>query len=176
MLIEFLILAIIIGLVAGGSLGNLGRMEFKYIYVVFLAYLIQAGIDFFAARYGFWGYPYLHIVSYFALFFVIFRNRHLPGMYLILAGTALNFIVVALNGGQMPVRAEVIPPQVAAVLASGQGGTHGLMTGSTRLGFLADWIYLSFLNQNQLISLGDLVIDLGVLLLVITGMRKTRIL
>ncbi|MCL4441480.1 MAG: DUF5317 domain-containing protein [Firmicutes bacterium] len=174
MFIEVLVAAIIVGLLSRGKLANLGRLDFRYVYVIFAAFLIQVGIDFWAPRQGFWGYPYLHIVSYILLFFALIRNRRLPGVSLILAGTALNFVVVALNGGQMPVRADIIPTQLAAALAAGHGGTHGLLTGATRLGFLADRIYISFLNQNQLVSLGDIVIDLGVLILVILGMRKAQ--
>ncbi|MHB9094992.1 MAG: DUF5317 domain-containing protein [Eubacteriales bacterium] len=174
MLIEALIGAIIVGLLSGGKFFNLGRLDFKYAYTIFAAFLIQVGIDFWAPSHVFWGYPYLHFASYILLFLALIQNRKLPGVYLILAGTALNFAVIALNGGQMPVRADVIPREMAAALAAGHGGTHGLLTGTTRLGFLADRIYISFLNQNQLVSLGDIVIDLGVLILVILGMRKTR--
>lgn len=163
--------AVIIGLVLGGKFKNLSRLEFKYIYLVFAAFLIQLGIDLLAPRQPWGGYPYLHIFSYGLLFFTMIKNRHLPGMYFILAGTALNFVVIALNGGQMPVRPDVIPRDMAEVMAAGGGGTHGLLLENTRLGFLGDILYVSLPYQKQLISVGDLVIDVGLLIFIIQGMK-----
>ena len=174
MFIEVIAAALLIGLISGGKFSNLGRLSFRYVYAIFGAYLLQVGIDFLSPRYGFWGYPYLHILSYLILFFALVGNRKFPGMYLILAGTLLNFVVIAINGGLMPVRADIIPPEAAAMLATGHGGGHGLLTGATRWGFLADVFFISLLNQKQLISIGDMVIDIGVLVLIILGMRNSR--
>ena len=174
MFIEVLVIAIIIGLIQRGKFTNLGRLNFKYIYLVFAAYLIQVGIGFWAPRYAFGGYPYLHIGSYLLLLLVLRKNRHLPGMNYILGGTVMNFAVIAVNGGYMPVRADVIPKSMAAALATGHGGTHALMTASTKLGFLADIFYISLPYQKQLISMGDIIINVGLVILVILGMKKGK--
>lgn len=166
--------AILIGLISGGRIANLGQLNFRYFYWVLAAYLIQAGIDYWAPGHPFWGYPYLHIVSYLILFFVLWQNRRLPGMYLILLGTLLNFTAIALNGGQMPVSSHVLPAEIAQALAAGHGGTHSLLTGTTKLKFLTDTIYINYLNYKQLISLGDVVIDAGAFGLIFAGMRKRR--
>jgi len=172
MFIETLIFALIIGLVMKGKITNLGRLNFRYVYIIFLAYLIQVGIDFAALRYTFRGYPYLHIISYLLLFFALYKNRLIPGIRYILGGTAMNFAVIAANGGRMPVRADVIPDKLAEILATAQGGTHVLMNESTRLAFLADIFYISLPYQHMLISMGDIIIDLGILVLVVRGMRR----
>ncbi|PKM82348.1 MAG: hypothetical protein CVU89_04930 [Firmicutes bacterium HGW-Firmicutes-14] len=173
MFFEVLVAAAIIGLIAGGKFSSLGRMNIKYIYLIVLAYLIQAGIDIGAARYDFWGYPYLHIISYIVLIFAMYKNLYLPGMNYILGGTVMNFAVIALNGGRMPVRADVIPAKMAETLAAGHGGTHGLMTEGTRLAFLADIFHITLPYQEQLISLGDIIINIGVLILIILGMKRS---
>lgn len=172
MLMVVIIAAILISLVSGGRIANLGRLDFRYFYLVLAAYLIQAGIDYWAPGHWMGGYPYLHIVSYFVLFFVLWHNRRLPGMYLILLGTLLNFTVIALNGGQMPVSAHFLPPKLAQTLGAGHGGTHGLLSGNTKLKFLADTIYIAYLNHKELISFGDIAIDAGAFVLVIAGTRK----
>ncbi len=171
MFFEIIIIALIIGLVTGGRFGNLGQLNIRCIYIIVLAYLIQVGIDFGASRWEFGGYPYLHIFSYFILLFALIKNRRIPGMQLIIAGTLLNFAVIALNSGQMPVRADVIPAEMAEFLASGKAGTHGLMTGETYLAFLADIFFIKLPYQHQLISIGDILINAGVMALIIKGVR-----
>jgi len=173
MFFEIIIAAVIIGMVTGGRFSNLSQLKIKFIYVIVLAYLIQVGIDFGAPRWEFGGYSYLHTLSYLILLFALVKNRSIPGMQLIIAGTLLNFAVIALNAGQMPVRADVIPAQMAE--ASGKGGTHGLMTGETTLAFLADIFYIKLPYQHQLISIGDILLNAGVLALIVKGIRgKTQ--
>lgn len=174
MFIEVIIIAILVGLIMGGKIANLGRINFKYFYLIIAAYVIQAGVDYWANGHLFGGSPYLHLVSYLILFFVLWQNRQLPGMYLIIIGTLLNFIVIALNGGQMPVNPTMLPSELSQALAAGHGGTHGLITGNTRVKFLADIFHIAYFNRNQLISIGDTIMDVGVFLLVIIGMKKTQ--
>ncbi len=171
MFFEFIIIAIVLGKILGGKFTNLGSLNVRYVYIIILAYLIQVGIDFWAPRHEFWGYPYLHIFSYILLFFALVKNIKLPGINYILGGTVMNFVVIALNGGQMPVRADIIPERVATALASVRGGTHVLITEGTRLGFLADIFYVSLPYQKQLISIGDIIINVGILVLIIRGMK-----
>ncbi|MDT3699118.1 MAG: DUF5317 domain-containing protein [Thermincola sp.] len=174
MFLETIILAVLVGLITGGRLTNLGRLDFRYFYLVIAAYLIQAGIDHWGPVRSFGGYPYLHVISYFILFFVLWQNRRMPGMYLVSTGTLLNFIVIILNGGQMPVSPHTLPAELSQALAAGDGGTHNLITENTSLKFLADIFYVGYLNQNQLISIGDIVIDIGAFLLVFRGTRRVR--
>lgn len=174
MFIEIIFIGIMIGLASGGSVYGLGRLELKFIYVIFTAYLIKAGIDFFAPGYHWGGYPYLHLFSYLLLFFALWKNKQIPGIYSISAGTALNFIVIVFNGGQMPVRADVIPNEMARVLAAGFGGTHGLLVEGTKFKFLADIFYLALPYQHQLLSAGDFLIDVGILILLVKATRSSK--
>ena len=171
MILETLAAAFIIGLIWGGRLTNLGSLQFRYIAFIFLAYLIQVGIDFGAPRYYLGVYPYLHMFSYVLLIMALLKNWSLSGIPLILTGTVLNFLPILFNNGQMPVRADMVTPAMAEILASGWAGTHGLTGPSTKLGFLADVIFLPLPYYPQLVSLGDLVINLGLLFLIIKGMK-----
>lgn len=173
MFIEVIIIAVLFSLITGGKLTNLGQLNFRCFYMVIAAYVIQSGIDYWATGQRFGGYPYLHMVSYFILFFVLFQNRRLPGMYFIIIGTLLNFIVISLNGGQMPVSPDILPENLSQELAAGHGGTHNLLTGDTRVKFLADIFHIRYFNQNQLISIGDIIIDIGAFLLVFMGMKRS---
>lgn len=172
MFFEMIVLGIIIGLVRGGSLLELTKIDFKYIPAILSPFLIQAGIDFWGRQYSWGGYPYLHIVSYFILFYALWANLSIPGIRLVFAGSILNFLVISVNGGVMPVRADVLPGSLVTAFSAGLGGTHGLINSETHLKFLADIFYLAVPYQNQLISVGDVVINAGSIVLLVKGMEK----
>jgi hypothetical protein len=48
------------------------------------------------------------VVSYIVLGVVLWLNQPLPGIKVVLAGTALNLLAIAANGGYMPVPPEVL--------------------------------------------------------------------
>lgn len=172
MFLEIVAIAVIIGLIRGGKLTNLKKLDFKFVNLIFAAYLIQLGIDYWGKHQQWGGYPYLHIFSYFFLFWALYVNRKLPGLKLFMAGTVLNFLPIVFNGGVMPVRSDVLPEHVYQVFAAGLGGTHGLITEATKLKFLADILYVPLPYQNQLLSIGDLVIDAGILAAIVGAIGK----
>ena len=168
---EPLIIALLIGLIWGGSVRNVSRLRFRFVSLILIAFLIQIGIDFGAPRLPAGAYPYLHLISYLLLLFALFKNRGIPGIPLIIAGTVLNFLVISFNGGQMPVQAGGMSETAVGALATGVGGTHGLMQGSVKLSFLADVISLPVFYHPRLISLGDIILNLGMMVLIVKGMK-----
>ena len=101
-------------------------------------------------------------------------NVRLPGFPLILAGVALNFLVISVNGG-MPVTAH-------ALLASGQqatltdlvehgGSKHHLATEADDLVVLADAIPLGA-PIRQAVSVGDLLAYSGAAWFLVRGMHR----
>ena len=176
MLIETLILAIFISLICGGKLIQLGQIILREFWLVPLALLIQSGVYWAAVR-GIgvgpsWVSPILDTVSYFLLLIFTIRNRSLPGMRFITLGILLNTLVIALNGGVMPVDPLFLPEAGRQALLAGQG-THGLMTSTTQLSFLADRFYFHILGwDKQVFSVGDSLIDIGIFYLVFRTVNK----
>ncbi|HZK83219.1 MAG TPA: DUF5317 domain-containing protein [Desulfosporosinus sp.] len=175
MLIETLILALFVSLISGGKFGRLGEITLRVVWLIPLALLIQSGVYWAAVR-GIglgpsWVSPALDTGSYFLLLIFTVRNRSLPGMTCISLGILLNALVIVLNGGVMPVDPSFLPEVSRNALLAGQG-THGLMTESTHLSFLADRFYLDLPGlQKQVFSVGDVLIDIGIFLLVFKTMR-----
>src|SRR3712207_5906226 len=101
--------AILIGYVLGGRLGNLGGTRFRHGWVGVVGVALQ-----FLPLEGTLGYLSL-VASLLLLLFVSSANWKLPGFVLVLAGLWLNFIVITVNEG-MPVSRE-------AIVASGQADT-----------------------------------------------------
>ena len=178
MLIETLILALIISLISGGKISRLGGLDLREFWLVPLALLIQGGVYWASVR-GIglgprWLSPVLDTGSYFLLLTFTLRNSSLPGMWWITLGVLLNTVVIAINGGVMPVDPFFLPETIRNALAAGQG-THGLMTTTTHLKFLADRFYLAIPGlQKQVFSVGDCIIDIGCFILVFSTMRKTK--
>jgi len=176
MLIETVILAIFISFISGGKMSRLGALVLREFWLVPMALLIQSGVYWAAVR-GIglgpsWASPVLDTGSYFLLLIFTFRNRSLPGVRWISLGILLNTLVIGLNGGVMPVDPSFLPEVSRNALLAAQG-THGLMTMTTHLSFLADRFYLAIPGlQKQVFSVGDGVIDIGCFILIFKTMRN----
>ncbi|AIQ10900.1 DUF5317 domain-containing protein [Paenibacillus durus] len=106
---------------------------------------------------------------YAAGLYILWLNRNTPGFLFIFAGVFLNFLVMSVNGGKMPVSleaAKVLDPYYVHLLQSGAVVTkHFLMDSATRLSFLGDIIPLSKpYPRTQVISIGDIVMNVGIFL------------
>ncbi|EGW39955.1 DUF5317 domain-containing protein [Desulfosporosinus sp. OT] len=178
MLIETLILAFFISLIWGGKLIRLSELVLREFWLIPLALLIQSCVYWAAVReMGLgpsWLSPVLDTGSYFLLLIFTLRNGSLPGMRWLTLGILFNTLVIASNGGVMPVDPSFLTETSRKALLAGQG-THGLMTSTTHLGYLADRFYIDILGMDkQMFSVGDSFIDIGILLLVFRTMTKKQ--
>ncbi|WP_088554360.1 DUF5317 domain-containing protein [Calderihabitans maritimus] len=166
LLIGGLFLSVIIGYLRGGRLGYLARLRINYFPLVLLAFLIQTFLDHLTYRglieKSFWTAG-LHLLSYVLLFVFLWFNSTVPGMKVLGAGIFLNFIVILLNGGAMPVITEGLPAGDLAFLAT--SAIHQPLGPATRLAFLADVLVLDLFRPGRY-SIGDLMIGIGIFLLV----------
>ena len=178
MLIETVLLALFVSLISRGKISRLGELVLRGFWLVPLALLIQSGV-YWAAVQGIglgpsWVSPVLDTGSYFLLLIFTYRNRALPGMRWISLGILLNTLVIGLNGGVMPVDPHFLPQASRDALLEGQG-THGLMTSSTHLSFLADQFYMDIMGmRRQVFSVGDVLIDIGIFILVVKTQKQPR--
>ncbi|MDK2901704.1 MAG: hypothetical protein PWR14_608 [Thermosediminibacterales bacterium] len=174
MLADTVIVSVLVGKARKGKLSKLGKMPVKKHGLIIGAFLIQAAMVYFGmkgiewvVRYGF----YLHLASFIMLLTGIFYNRHIKEMLIIGFGIFLNFTVIFLNGGRMPVslraleRAGMI--QLADILKTGKYTTHTVMSDSTVLKFLGDIFFLpSPYPRPRVFSIGDGLMALGLFLLI----------
>ena len=184
MLVEALLLSLIFGLIFGGKLGRLKSIHFKYPWIIFLAlftrYLprildipflyskLQIPSSFLA--------PWFFILSYVILLFALLINTHYKEVWLAAAGTALNFLVVALNRGFMPVSEVALRANGFPMEKISDGlidMNHILSSKSTRLLILGDIIPLAkFYPLKKIISIGDIILCVGVFLFVFLKLRR----
>ncbi|OMF93365.1 DUF5317 domain-containing protein [Paenibacillus sp. FSL R7-0273] len=175
---------IIIGFIAGLFRGGLkhGLVQFSNIRLKsgwifplllvfqFLMFYMQERSSTVAAASG-----YIYIAVYVVGLIFLWLNRHNKGFWLILIGVFLNFLVMLVNGGRMPVSyeaASVLDPIYLEMLKSGDAvSKHYLLDASTRLAFLGDIIPLSSpYPRTQAISIGDVVMNFGIFLFILNIM------
>ncbi|MDI6892216.1 MAG: DUF5317 domain-containing protein [Actinomycetota bacterium] len=178
MLVDALLLSLIVGYLRGGSLRRLTSLEFKFPWLVILAFLVHFFLVPIVGRSLQFGRAYVFyalIVSYLLLLAVIWFNRRDRYIQVMGVGIVLNFLVILLNGG-MPVPLTLVQkfcPQGYEYVENVQGFLHIPMVEGTHLKFLGDLIPFPALLPRPsfaLVSFGDVFLSVGVFLLVQRGM------
>ena len=175
MILIALCLALLMGLVAvGGRVSGLAHVTVKWGWLAPLAFLMQAYLIFFPAETAtgpLSARSLLLMVSHVLLLVVVWQNRELSGVKLIGLGLLLNFLVMVLNGGFMPITPETLA-QIGydgnvARLETGYivGRTKNVVveSGEARLWFLSDIVVIPRpFPIPAALSVGDLLIVSGV--------------
>jgi len=180
----FLVAALVgvaLGYALGGRVANLVGLRFKWTWLVLVGLIVQLLIFFplFSERplFPYWTVP-LHVLSYVAVFVFLVLNLRVRALLILGFGALLNFVVIAVNGGRMPASATALERAGHAVIAESLISTGSyanvlLMSESTRLNLLGDWLHLpKWLPFAAAFSLGDVVIMVGLAWLIVEGMRR----
>ena len=163
-----LALGIAVGYLLGGRLSQLSDLKPRYAPLALIGLLLQL-----VNPPGSWPLVML-LVSFVLLTVFTLVNIKIAGFAVILVGVALNFAVIAVNGG-MPVARE-------AIVASGQEATlgpliehggvkHHLAGPADRLVFLGDVIAIPA-PVGQAISIGDIFTYGGMTIVIAASMRR----
>jgi hypothetical protein len=148
---------------AGGRLGALAEIRFRHGWAILIAVAAQVLITTIAPDGSTRLRAGLHLGTYAIATIFVVANRHLPGLWLIALGAALNLLVIGINGG-------VMPADPAALERAGLPVVSGEFENSTaledpKLAILGDVFAvpepLPFAN---VFSIGDVVLLLGGLL------------
>lgn len=169
MLLGGIALGLIAGLVAGGRLQNLADVRLRWMAAIFFAVILRYATEAALAR----DLPFaetlrvpLLVASYGLLLVGTWVNRRRPGLAIAFVGILSNAIVIAVNGGYMPIWE---PSLVAAGLtpADVTGTIHILLPPPIdaeflrHLGPLSDVVPIPIPVVRNVASLGDVVISLG---------------
>jgi hypothetical protein len=149
---------VVIGMLAGGSLHNLGRASFRLWPLLPVGVAVQFAADLARGRLS----AALVVVSSALLVTFAAVNVHLVGMVLVLVGLSMNLGVIAANRG-MPVRAEALV--VAGIVERPElarldlGSKRRLERPGDRLLPIADIIPVP--AAREVVSFGDLILAIG---------------
>ena len=183
MLIESIVFALVLGLVLGGKLKNLEKIKLKNYYLVFIAFFIEyiAGIlinsDNISLRESIFAYTYnIQLLVYLLLMVFFIYNIKYFGMKFLAFGSLLNFFVIQINKGFMPVDMHLAMRlgyhNSVKYLELGNVFGHKILnTANDTWIILADIIDIPppyFFPKS--ISIGDIVIGFGVFFLLFLNM------
>lgn len=174
-----LLWAVIAGFAAGLTRALIGKRKYRapkirHIWLVFIAFLPQFFAFRLTATRNYFPDEYVPLVlvgSQLVLLIFTALNIAVPGMRVLGAGLALNFLVILANRGMMPISPEtvrrLVPPDLPPGLWSvgkrfGVGKDIVLEKGDTTLWFLSDTFVLSLSETYRVaFSIGDVLIALG---------------
>jgi len=177
MYFDVIVIGIMIGWLLKGQLRRLGDLPIKGAWLIILLGVMVVFIKFTQSPERRLLYQGLMLSFFVIMIYMLVLNRKLPGVKLIMAGLCLNFLVMAVNGGRMPVSewAEIVSGQAAYLpeLLNDTGSRHVLLTDQTKLFFLGDIIPIPPpYPVSRVISAGDVFLILGVIQMIVTGMKK----
>jgi hypothetical protein len=168
---EYVVAIIIIAYLQKKSFSSLWEVKIKAPSLIVGCFIIQVGAMYFyqeTPSYARWFLVFI-LLSYLLLSIGAWMNRNLPGFGLFSIGMFMNFLVIACNGGRMPVSRNALEEANLShyidILETGYK-KHQLMNESTILPFLGDVVPLHFpyALMNMVVSVGDLVITFGMCL------------
>ena len=166
-----MLMLVVIGLclltvpLTGGRLSRLAELEWRMPGLALAGIGIQVLIISVAPS-GLAGlHEVLHLASYALLGAFAWVNRRIAGVPVVMAGGALNALVILVNGGVMPADPSVA--HAAANHAAPGEFINSAGDGASRLGFLGDVLATpDGLPLQNVYSPGDLILIAGLLLLV----------
>jgi hypothetical protein len=177
-----LVIGIVGGLAAGWIRAKVLKRPFRairlrYWGLVLVAFLLQSLIFSTFLKTAFLSekaIAFLFVASQIVLIFFAVINRKEPGFWLLGLGLMLNFLVIVLNGGYMPISPETVKilnpnaPEGSWQIGNRLGKSSKdivIETSNTRLWFLSDrFILPGWLFSPIAFSLGDVFIALGAFL------------
>jgi hypothetical protein len=172
MVFDGIIFSLLVGFFRKGNLIGFAQLKLKWGWVFPILLVVQLVVFTFQNDYDFLALAsnYIFIAVYVIGLLFLFLNRDHPGFTIILIGVFLNFIVMAANGGRMPVSlnaASILEPGYLDILKEQLYAKHAVLTEATRLGFLGDIIPITDpYPRTQIISIGDIIMNIGVFIFI----------
>ena len=183
MLLDGFVLSLIVALLRKGKLRRFRNLPLKNVELFALPFLLQFAIFFGGKR----GLPLfviygslLYLISFALLLIALLLNGKVVEFRVAALGVFLNFLVVGLNGGRMPVRGEALgkvrlTSYAVESIRRGENPQFVLVDENTRLTPLADILVLPRpYPRPGLFSIGDIIITLAAVVLVQRAMCSNR--
>lgn len=164
-LVAWAVICVVTVPLAGGRLAHLSDFKIRATLLLFAGLALQVVITVVVPDGPDWLQPSVHVLSYLLVLAFLVRNLALPAMWIVALGGLLNFVVIVANGGVMPATSRAL----AAVGEKSDSGTfvNSGVISHPNLAFLGDTFALPRgMPLNNVFSVGDVLIALGVLLMV----------
>ena len=167
------VLGVLLGLGCGGSLRELYEFRLRFEWLLLLLFVIQGVARGRLAGSAMPGAMAAWVAASVGLIAILGANYQTPGMLVAAAGVLLNANVVVLNGA-MPLDRRIASGAALSSLAdkmAASGGFYALANPGTLLGVFADILPIPVAGNTYLLSVGDVLLLVGVAVAVSTGMN-----
>ncbi len=180
MWIEAIILGILIGILRGGRVGYLSKLNLRQLNLFILAVIIQlvpfflGGIDI-IATYS----CQIYFVGYIILFVFLIFNISKKGFKLMALGSAMNILVLALNDFKMPIYVNSITSKVSKMKLAIKTGDLVNYVQLESLDKYTDYLgkiinMPDFYPGVAVISIADIIVAIGIIILIQDAMASKR--
>ncbi len=164
-------LGIVLATVLGGHTAGLTSLPFRWAPLAVGGLLVQVILftpigDQLAGGLG----PLIYVLSTAAVLAAVLRNLRLTGMPIVGVGALSNLAAIAANGGAMPAD----PAALTTAGFSGPGShTNSVVLADPALRLLTDIYALpAWVPLANVFSLGDVLIGVGIVIVIVTAMRR----
>ena len=176
MFIEAIVLGMIIGLISKRRISNLFSIDIKGWHFIILAVLIQYSPIFLKSfnlvRFD---YNYFTLIGNIIILIVILINREIKSSLVIFIGGLINTVAFYINGLKIPLLKGIASSKMIELINEGKIINYKLVDE------LVNWkLYLGKIIKEpdvypfaRPLSIGDLIIILGIVLLIVREMDKT---
>jgi hypothetical protein len=170
---------VLVGLAAGGSIERLAGLRIRWAPAAFAALLAQWALVRFAGLTPLLELGLAMLAAHGLLLAALLRNYRLTGIKIAIAGAALNMLVMAANGGFMPIThatlaaAHLDQPDLPLGQRIARSKDVLLPPEQARLGALGDTMTLTW-PVAQAFSIGDVAVACGIGVLTLYGMQPRR--
>jgi hypothetical protein len=177
-LLSAIVIGLALGFVLGGRPRRLARLLLRWNALIFLSLAVQLFL-FTGLTIAGPVVTVLYLLSGFLALAWLARNLAVPGIACVMAGGLANFAAIAVNGGRMPVDAGLLARSrglsYVRDLAAGRVTSNSSLADShTHLRWLTDqFLVPPPWPLPTVLSVGDLVIALGVVWLIARGMQAS---
>lgn len=180
MFLSVILLALIVGALAGGGLPRLADLKLRWIWVLLLALALRIGaVQLWGTDLGAQLPLGWAIVSAYVLIFVfLWGNWRVPGLQVAAVGIALNFLAVLINGGRMPIWPGAFEAAGFAPDAVTGDTFHFLLPMTSvaefvaRGGIFGDVVPIPIPVIRDVVSIGDLLLALGLFWTIVYSMTR----
>jgi DHA3 family macrolide efflux protein-like MFS transporter len=178
MFLSAVILALVVGVLAGGGFPRLAELRLRWLPLLGIALALRLGVYLLRPDVAQVPVGWVFVVAYLFIFAWLWRNWNVPGLQIASVGIAANTLAVVLNGGQMPVwggafsAAGFSPDSIA-----GDPFHHLLLSDSVsafvaRGGLFGDVIPIPIPLIRDVVSLGDILLALGIFWAIVYAMTR----
>lgn len=180
MFLSVILIALIVGALAGGGIPRLAELKLRWSSLLFVALALRVAVpltreyDFAADIPVGWAY----IAAYGLIIVWLWRNWRVPGLQVAAVGVGANLVAVLANGGQMPIWPGAFETAGFTAADIADDPFHILLQADSVASFVAsggllgDVVPLPVPYIRDVVSLGDLLLAMGIFWAIVAAMTR----